>query len=808
MAIIEIDGKKIEAEPGAMIIEVADNVGIEIPRFCYHKKLSIAANCRMCLVDVEKSPKPVPACATPVTDGMKIWTQSSKALIAQKAVMEFLLINHPLDCPICDQGGECELQDLALGYGKDVSRFTEGKRVVKDKDLGPLIATDMTRCIHCTRCVRFGTEIAGQRELGATGRGEHMEIGTFIEQNIDSEVSGNVIDLCPVGALTSKPFRFTARGWELTQKPSVSPHDGVGSNLFLHVRRNQVMRVVPKENESINEVWLSDRDRFSYEGLYHPERLQQPKIKRNGRWYSASWEDALKKTANILQELISTEGANALGAWISPNATLEEGFLFQKLMRGLGCPNIDYRLRQEDFQYQDSVPLFLGLDLPINHLEQQSAVLLVGSNIRKEEPLLGLKLRKMVSNGGKLLVINPMDFAFNCDVSEKLIVPGGELVLGLAKVAKAILNLNAQSPLQNTLPKGVEHWLKEVTPQEQDLKIAKSFIENDKKLILLGALASTHPAFSQLIYLGDLISRLTGSKLGILSEGCNSVGAWLTGCVPHQLPGGKRLKLEQGLNAKQMWEQPLKGYVLFNLEPDLDCINGIKAITALQKAKQVIAITPFESKSLLENADILLPMTPFSEMEGTWVNMEGQWQNFQPAVLPMADSRPAWKILRVLGNFCHLEGFDFDTVEAVRAALSEEILKAHHEIQTENSISNLDSHQWHWECPKKLEGIHRKSDIVRLAQIPLYASDNLVRRAKSLQATIDAGSNTVYLNKRLKDRLQLSNEKIRVTANGIGLTLPWKIDDALPDNTVSIDSGIKETVSLGGAYTVVELENG
>lgn len=794
MPIIEINGKKVEAESGSMIIEVADNIGVEIPRFCYHKKLSIAANCRMCLVDVEKSPKPLPACATPVTDGMKIWTQSPKAIIAQKAVMEFLLINHPLDCPICDQGGECELQDLAMGYGNDVSQYTEGKRVIQDQNLGPLIATDMTRCIQCTRCVRFGTEVAGIRELGALGRGEHMEIGTFIEQNVDSEVSGNVIDICPVGALTSKPYRFTARGWELTQEPGIGPHDGVGSNLFLHIRRNHIMRVVPRENEAINEVWLSDRDRFSYEALYHPERLQQPKIKKNGRWYAASWADALQKTAEGILEIIKTHGKDSIGAIVSPNATLEEGYLLQKFMRSLGSHNIDHRLRQEDFRYQDSAPLLMGLDIPIAHIEQQASVLLVGSNIRKEEPLLALKLRKMTLAGGKLFVINPIDFAFNCTVTEKVIVQSGDLVLGFSRVAKAVLNLTSEK-----IPQDAQHWLKEVNPQEVDIAIAKQLVEGEKKLILLGALALSHPAFSQLILLANLITKLTQAKLGILSEGCNSVGAWLNGCLPHRLPGGKPLNAEQGLNAKQMWEHHLKGYILFNVEPDLDCINGIKAITALQKAKQVIAITPYESKTLLENADILLPMTPFSETSGTWVNMEGQWQTFKAVVSPMADSRPAWKILRVLGNLCSLEGFNFESSNQVREALSNEISGYQNSTQTNG---------WDWECPKKLEFMNRNKEIIRLAPVPLYASDNLVRRAKSLQATRDAGDNSVYLNKRLAESLQLQGEKIRVISNGLSLTLPYKIDDTLPDYSVLIYSGIKETVALGGAYAVVELQPG
>jgi NADH-quinone oxidoreductase subunit G len=819
MTIIEINGKKVEAETGSMIIEVADHIGIQIPRFCYHKKLSIAANCRMCLVEVEKAPKPLPACATPVTEGMKVWTRSPKALMAQKSVMEFLLINHPLDCPICDQGGECELQDLAMGYGEDVSRFTEGKRVVQDKNIGPLIATDMTRCIHCTRCVRFGTEVAGVRELGATGRGEHMEIGTYIEKNVDSEVSGNVIDLCPVGALTSKPYRFTARGWELSQKPSIAPHDGVGSNIFLHIRRNEIMRVVPRENESINEVWLSDRDRFSYEGLNSPERLQQPKIKRNGRWYTVSWQDALEETSQTLMDLTKTHGGNALGTVVSPNATVEECYLLQKLIRGLGCHNIDHRLRQTDFRNQEGTPLFPNLGIAINMIEQQSAVLLVGSDIRKEQPILGLKLRKMTLAGGKALVINPADFAFNFEVTEKIIVEGGELVLGLAKVAKAVLEqLNPLEPSEKDSQKstsipaisattntsvgtnllaGAAAWLKEVVTDEVAVEMANQLIQGEKKLILLGALALSHPAFSHLIALANTITKLTGAQLGILNEGANSAGAWLTACVPHRLPGGISAEKEQGLNTQEMWAHNLKGYLLFNVEPELDCLEGMKALQALQKAKRVIAITSFESKSLLEYADILLPLTPFTETSGTWINMEGQWQSFQAVVTPKGESRPGWKICRVLGNLCGLSEFDYNSSEEVRAAFSEAILASADPLK-----------DWDWECPQTLELLKAQdhNPIIRIAPVPLYAVDGLVRRAESLQKTKDAGNASIRLNKHLMSRLGLTENRARVNHAGMSLTLPFVLDDSIPDHCVFIDGGIAETIVLGGSYTSVEIQ--
>lgn len=795
MPVIEINGKKIEAESGSMIIEVADNIGIQIPRFCYHKKLSIAANCRMCLVDVEKSPKPLPACATPITEGMKIWTQSPKALLAQKAVMEFLLINHPLDCPICDQGGECELQDLSMGFGKDVSRYTEKKRVVQDKDIGPLIETDMTRCIQCTRCVRFGTEIAGVRELGATGRGEAMEIGTYIEKNVTSELSGNVIDLCPVGALTSKPYRFTARGWELTQKPSIAPHDGVGSNLFLHIRRNQVMRVVPRENEAINEVWLSDRDRFSYQALNSPERLHQPKIKRSGQWYTISWSEVLTHVSETLLELTRTFGSDAIGALISPNSTLEECYLIQKLMRSLGSHNIDHRLRQGDFRNQEGVPLYPSLGINIQQIENQSTILLVGSDIRKEQPILGLKLRKATLLGGSVCVINPIDFAFNFDISEKVIVPQGDLVLGLARVAKALLTEKAGKSTTGKIPSGAAQWLADVVPEEKDIRIARRLMSGENNLILLGALALSHPALSQLIALANLIAEFSGAQFGLLSEGANSTGAWLTGCVPHRLPGGKSAGQEEGLTATQMWEQALKAYVLLNIEPELDCLDGMKALLAMKQAKQVIAITPFESKSLLEYADILLPMTPFTETSGTFVNMEGKWQSFHAATTPLGESRPAWKILRVLGTLCASPGFDYDNSEQVKEAFCNEI----------EQESLQDPITWDWWCSNTLECSER-SDIIRIAPVPLYASDGLVRRASSLQKTQDAGKAAIYLNQNLADALHLTGDWAQIILEHENhLTLPLVIDETVADKSVVIQSGIPETISCGAPYARIKI---
>lgn len=740
MPFIEIDGKKVEAEAGSMIIEVADSIHVQIPRFCYHKKLSIAANCRMCLVEVERAPKPLPACATPVIEGMKIWTRSPVAMLAQKSVMEFLLINHPLDCPICDQGGECELQDLSMGYGKDSSRYTEGKRVVKDKNIGPLISTDMTRCIQCTRCVRFGTEVAGVRELGALGRGECLEIGTYIEQSIVSEVSGNMIDLCPVGALTSKPYRFTARGWELKQTASISPHDCIGSNLFIHTRRNRVMRVVPKENESINEIWISDRDRYSYEGLYHRERLTEPKLKQEGQWKTVSWEVALSYAAERLLAIrASTE--SSIGALASPNSTVEEGYLLQKLMRGLGSNHVEHRLRQQDFDadLQETAPLFPNMGISLSEIDHLSTVLLVGSLVRQEQPILGLKLRKMRSNGGKILVLNPVDAVFNFEVAEKSIVDNNDLVLGLARIAKAILNLmqESKSPLPESA-KNAAAWFRagtgtgpySVEPLASDLNMAKYLLTaDDKKLILMGALAINHPAYSKLNLLANLIAQLTHSKVGVLSEGANAAGLYLAGCVPHRLAGGEKIAdKDLGFNVEQMWDKKLKAYLLLNMEPDLDCGHSAKAMQALRSADCVVAITPFESQTLLEVADLLLPMAAFSETAGTFVNCEGKWQSFKAAVLPMEDSRPAWKILRVLGNLLDLEDFKYESAEEIRECVQIKIQTAMPEITLDLTKAFSEF------APLTIEKI---DTMMPVSSVGLYAADGLVRRAKSLQETLN-----------------------------------------------------------------------
>ncbi len=796
MAQIEIDGKKIEVEHGTMIIEAADKIGIWIPRFCYHKKLTIAANCRMCLVEVEKSGKPLPACATPITDGMKIFTRSKKALEAQRSVMEFLLINHPLDCPICDQGGECELQDISMGYGSPVSEYKEGKRVVIDENLGSLIATDMTRCIQCTRCVRFGSEVAGHRELGATGRGEHMEISTFVEKTMDSEVSGNIIDLCPVGALTSKPFRFKGRAWEMRQSESIAPHDCLGTNIFVHSRREegrvQVMRVVPRENEEINEVWLSDRDRFSYEGLYR-ERLESPMIKKEGEWQQVSWEECLTFVAENLQ--VKGEAASALAALASPNLTSEEFYLLQKLMRGLGSNQIDHRLRTLDFRHQEKFPIYPNSGISFADLENQSCVLLIGSDLRNEQPLLNLKLRKMQLAGKKIFDINPIKFEFNFKLKDRLIAESGDILASVAALAKAISDIRAE--------KAVTHALLKVKPSTEEVEFAKELCDGgDKISIFLGALALTHPNSSEIIALTNSICRLTGATLGLLTEGANTAGAWIAGCVPHRLPGGESTDQNTAFTAQNIDSfKNLNAMILVGIEPDLDCGLGERTLDALSEIPFVAAITSYECESLKSVATVLLPMSAFTETSGTFVNVEGRWQQFKANVLPFAESRPAWKILRVLGSLLELPGFEFESSEEVLAELFEK--------QSRNSGQKEFPAFMAWEssvvADKSPENIN---EFTRIAAVPLYSSDSLVRRALPLQETVQAVV-LAHLNPETALQLKLKSDDIAKFSSkdkAGSVILKIRVDEKIPKGVVAIPAGVKETVSLGASYEKIKIE--
>lgn len=769
---IEIDGKICKAKPNAMVIQVADEAGIYIPRFCYHKHLSVAANCRMCLVEVEKSPKTMPACATPVMPGMKVFTKSPKALASQKAVMEFLLINHPLDCPICDQGGECELQDLSLGFGAADSCYNEGKRTVKDKDIGPLIETEMTRCIQCTRCVRFGAEIAGMRELGATGRGEQMQIGTYVEHAMKSEVSGNVIDICPVGALTSKPFRFSARAWELEQRPTIAAHDCVGTNLNAHLRNGKVMRMVPRENMAINETWISDRDRFSYEGLYHADRVAKPRIKQNGEWRDVDWQTALDFAAAGIQRAAITHDSESIAALASPNATVEEFYLLQKLLRGLGSSNVDHRLRQVDFSDQDCFPAFPGFCSSFAEIEQADTIFLIGSNIQKEAPSVFLRLRKAFRHGAKILALNPVDYPFSFDVAEKNIVAPDEIAIALAGVANACgIDIAAQTNSFSTA--------------------AAQLLQAGKKVcFILGNVAMNSPHAAIIRSLSQQMANKIGATVNILTEGTNTAGAWLAGAIPHRGVGGSLV--EKGFDAQAMLQDPRKAYILLNVEPDCDTANPAAMKAVLHQADFVVSLSLFNNAVLTEHADVILPIAAFTETAGSFVNVTGEWQRFTGVAAAFEEARPAWKVLRVLGNLFHLEGFDYTSSEEIYDEVRALVPSSAPGVMQEHKISQLPS--------------FNEKDLYRIGSIPLYAVDSLVRRAKSLQAAqpILEGETAVV---RVHPAMGLQAGDMVTVKQQLGqVRLPVVLDESLPHRGVFVAGGIAETSDLSELFGVVGLE--
>jgi NADH-quinone oxidoreductase subunit G len=779
---IEVNGIPLKARKGAMLIEITDAAGISIPRFCYHKKLSIAANCRMCLVEVERAPKPLPACATPVMEGMKVYTESPKALAAQKGTMEFLLINHPLDCPICDQGGECELQDVALGYGGDVSRFTERKRVVKDKNIGPLIATDMTRCIHCTRCVRFGDEIAGLRELGATGRGETVEIGTYVAHSVASELSGNVIDLCPVGALTAKPSRYQGRSWEYVQHAAVAPHDSIGSNIFIHTLRGKVMRVVPRENEAINETWLSDRDRFGYEGIHSNDRLSKPLIGDA----EVDWETALDATAKGLKDVIARHGVDAVGFLISPTATVEELYLAQKLARGLGVTNIDHRLRQADFSDQGMAPVFPWLGQRLEDLEKIKAALLIGSNVRMEQPLAGHRLRKAALAGGQVMFINPRDFEFRFPVAAKVITDPVGMVAALAGVAQAVAELKGESASAY-----LAGLIAGATVGDTERSIAANLVNNASATVLLGNLAVSHPALAQIRALAGFVARCSGAQLGYLPEAANSVGGWLAGVLPHRLPGGKPASAT-GLDARAMLDLPRKAYVLIGVEPELDCWDSAAALKAMQSAEFVVSLSPYVSAA--GYVKITLPVAAFAETSGTYINAEGRWQSFQGASKPFGEARPTWKVLRVLGNLHGVSGFDYVSSEDVLA----EAQGVSGNIQPDNNPEIGSQPIWR---PFRADG------LLRVADVPIYAMDPLVRRALSLQSSPLAQPVEVRLHPDVAQELGVAErDRVQVRQNGVAVDLPLVLDGSVPKGCAWIPAGLPASIMLGPAVGPVSIQ--
>jgi NADH-quinone oxidoreductase subunit G len=771
---IEIDGKPLQVPPGTSVIEAAHQLGIYVPHFCYHKKLSIAANCRMCLVQVEKAPKPLPACATPVAEGMKVHTASEQAVTAQKGVMEFLLINHPLDCPICDQGGECQLQDLAVGYGGSSSRYTEPKRVVFHKDLGPLIsAEEMTRCIQCTRCVRFGQEIAGIMELGMIGRGEHAEIVSFVGKTVDSELSGNSIDVCPVGALTSKPFRYAARTWELSRRKSVSPHDSLGSNLIVQVKGERVMRVLPLENEAINECWISDKDRFSYEGLNSPDRLHTPMIKQDGEWKAVDWQTALDYVAQGLTEIVARYGPGALGALVSPHATLEELALTARLVRGLGSDNVDFRLRQTDFQGDGHGQGIPWLGMPVAELAKLDRVLIVGSFLRKDHPLAAQRLRQGARKGAQVSMLHSVDDDWLVKIAHKAIVAPSRFAAVLAGIAAA-----AAAARGTTLPEA----LAGIEPTDDEKAIAQSLASGKKTAVLLGNYAVQHPDASQLHALAQLVTELTGATLGFLTEAANTIGAHLAAALPQS----------GGMNVQAMMADPRKAYLLVHAEAEFDFANALAARNALRQADVVVVMSAFKHGAAY--ADVMLPISPFTETAGSFVSCEGRLQDFYGVVKPLGETRPGWKVLRVLGTMLKVPGFTAASAQDVRSELlgeSPNVAAALHN-GTRVAVAKPSS---------------SSAPVERVADIPIYFADPLVRRSPPLQLTADARAPKARMHRSLLATLGVADgAQVKVKQGQGEAVLAAMADPAVPPGVVRIAAAHASTCGLEGLSGPVVVE--
>jgi len=772
MVELTIDGASVEVPEGSMVMHAANKLGVYVPHFCYHKKLSIAANCRMCLVEVEKAPKALPACATPVTNGMVVHTQSEKAVAAQQSVMEFLLINHPLDCPICDQGGECQLQDLAVGYGRSSSRYTEEKRVVFHKNLGPLVsAEEMQRCIHCTRCVRFGQEIAGVMELGMLNRGEHSEITSFVGRAIESELSGNMIDLCPVGALTSKPFRYSARTWELARRRSVSPHDSLNANIIVQVKRDRVLRVVPFENDEVNECWISDRDRFSYEGL-NEDRLAAPMVRAcDGNWHEVGWAEALQAVVDGLGKVKDAFGAGQIGALAAPYATTEEFSLLARLVRALGSDNIDFRLRQTDPAFDSVLTGAPWLGMQVTEIDKLDRVLVIGSFLRADQPLITQRLRQAAKRGAQVSLIHVANDDLLMPIAARLTVTPDQLPGAVAQVAVALAqarNLEVPSAFA-----GVE-------PGEAARQIAESLAGASNAAIWLGSVAVESPQAATILANAQALANAAGAKLGFLAVGGNAVGGYLARAVPEK--GGK--------NAAAMLESALKAYIILHAEPALDTANGAAAIATLKAAQFNVALTPYRSAAE-DWAHVMLPVAPFTETSGTFVNTAGCVQSFKGTALPYGQSRPAWKVLRVLGNALHLNGFDDETSEGVRdAALG--------------SVSERLSNAINGNCGV---GVSPQQGLQRVADVPIYFSDAIVRRAPALQAAPASRGPFVRMNRVTLDRLGIApGSRVRVSSASGAVELDAIQDDSILDGTVGVAAAHHSTVALGSAFGNLTVE--
>jgi NADH-quinone oxidoreductase subunit G len=773
MPTLEIDGRQVEVGAGSTVMDAARKLGVYIPHFCYHKKLSIAANCRMCLVQVEKAPKPLPACATPVADGMKVFTRSELAVAAQKSVMEFLLINHPLDCPICDQGGECQLQDLAVGYGGSDSRYREEKRVVFHKDLGPLVAAEeMARCIHCTRCVRFGQEIAGVMELGMMGRGEHSEIVAFVGRTVDSELSGNMIDLCPVGALTSRPFRYSARTWELARRKSVSPHDSLGANLIIQAKGDRVMRVVPLDNEAVNECWISDKDRYSYEALANEERLTTPMIKQGGEWKGVDWTEALEFVAHGLRDVAAKHGGKALGTLVSPHSTLEEMALAARLTRALGSDNVDFRLRQSDFSADGARGGIPWLGLPIAEVASLERVLVIGSFLRKDHPLLAQRLRQAAKHGAQVSTVHAVGDDSLIRLAHTFVAAPSQLPHALAEIVVA-----AATGAGKAAPAA----LAGVEPAATAQVIAASLLSGERKAIFLGNFAEQHAQAAQLLALAAALAEIVGARLGCLTEAANSVGGYVAGALP----------ASGGLDAVAMVKNPRKAYVLLGTEPAFDCASPVATRAALEKAEFAVVLSPFKHGT--QYADALLPVSPFTETAGTFVNCEGRVQRFNGVVKPLGDTRPAWKVLRVLGSMLGAPGFDFDSIDDVRASLPDQ-------AAISAQLANLPGVAI--AAPTAVA-----SGLERVADVPIHFADPLARRAPSLQRTADARPPRARMNALTLAQLGVAEGgQVRIRQGQGEALLTAVADPAVPAGVVRVAAAHASTCSLDGLSGPVTVE--
>ena len=786
---LEIDGKSVQVPVGSTVMDAANQLGTYIPHFCYHKKLSIAANCRMCLVQVEKAPKPMPACATPATEGMKVMTHSEQAVNAQKGVMEFLLINHPLDCPICDQGGECQLQDLAVGYGGSNSRYQEDKRVVFHKNVGPLISMEeMTRCIHCTRCVRFGVEIAGVMELGMGGRGEHSEIQSFVGRTVDSELSGNMIDLCPVGALTSKPFRYTARTWELARRKSIAPHDSLGSSIIVQVKQDRVMRVLPLENDAVNECWLSDKDRFSYEGLNSPDRLTSPLVRTAEGWQQVDWQTALKHVAGNVSSIRATHGADSIAALVSPHSTLEEMALAAELVRGLGSDNVEHRLRHADFRADGKRRGAPWLGMPIADVGKLDRILLIGSFIRKDQPLLSARIRYAVKKGAGLSIVHSVDDNLLMPTVARSIVAPDQLADALGRIATALARGRNESTSAALVGAA--------DPDEAAQQIAGSLAQGKNVGIFLGNFASQHADAARLHALAQEIARLSGARLGVLGEAANSLGGYLANAMPS--------------SGKSILDEPKQAMLLVNVEPDLDCGDPAKAMAVVKAAQFVVALSPF--KHATAYAHVMLPIAPFTETSGTFVNCEGRVQGFNGVVHAIGETRPGWKVLRVLANLLNLPGFEYETSEAIRNSVLGKTFDVSSRLGNAIDWPLSESGASSTGTATTTSAPSGDHGLQRIAEVPIYHADPLVRRAPSLQHTADARmAPRVVVHPDTAARLGLNpGERARVrqaTGAVVGeAILTLAVDPRMPPDCARIPTALTSTAGLGSMTGRVSLE--